>query len=353
MCAGSKESRARGVVMEEEPENNASRVDEADLVPATPEAILALRGHPDVGPEAIRRALELALPSPAPEAWARFLDRTLLFLGGLLATSGVLFFVASNWQALGRLARLGLVEAAVVLAALGAWRLGPERLAGQVLLTVGAALVGPLLGVYGQIYQTGADAWNLFLAWGLLILPWVLVGRNPVLWLLLLGLGNLTAWLAWDQLAGTDPWDSTSFYLWACAANSLAWGAWEFFRRRNPGPLTSSWVSRALAALCLFYAAVPSWMAILDSRFEGPWLGPVFLAALLMAIFRLLRPRERDLFQPAAGLAAAISVVTVTASRVLLEESETQEAGVLLIGFLVLAQVAGAAAWLRRAGRSS
>lgn len=353
MCAGSKGSRPRGVVMEEEPENKASRADEADLVPATPEAILALRGHPDVGPEAIRRALELALPPPAPEAWARFLDRTLLFLGGLLATSGVVCFFAFNWEDLGRLARLGLVEAAVVLAALGAWRLGPERLAGQVLLTVAAALVGPLLGVYGQIYQTGADAWNLFLAWGLLILPWVLVGRNPVLWLLLLGLGNLTAWLAWDQLAGSDPWSSTSFYLWICAANSLAWVAWEFFRRRNPGPLASSWVSRALAALCLFYAAVPSWMVILEPRSQGPWLGPVFLAALLVAIFRLLRPRERDLFQPAAGLAAAISVVTVTASRVLLEGSETQEAGVLLIGFLVLAQVAGAAAWLRQAGRSS
>ena len=353
MFPGSKDHVVRGAMMQEEPEDNASQADETDLVPATPEAILALQGHPGVSPEAIRRALELALPTPGPEAWTHFLDRTLLFLGGLLATSGVVCFFAFNWQALGRLARLGLVEAVVVLAALGAWRLGPERLAGQVLLTVAAVLVGPLLGVYGQIYQTGADAWNLFLAWGLLIVPWVLVGRNPVLWLLLLGLGNLTAWLAWGQLAGPDPWDSTSFYLWMCSTNSLAWGAWEFFRRRNPGPLTSSWVSRALAALCLFYAAVPSWMAILDSRFEGPWLGPVFLVALLVAIFRLLRPRERDLFQPAAGLAAAISVVTVTASRVLLEESETQEAGVLLIGFLVLAQVAGAAAWLRRAGRSS
>jgi len=339
--------------MEEESENNPSPGGEADRVPATPEAILALQDQPGVRPEAIRRALDLALSPPAPEAWARFLDRTLLFLGGLLATSGVLFFVASNWQELGHLARLGLVEAAVILAALGAWRLGPERLAGQVLLTVAAALVGPLLGVYGQIYQTGADAWNLFLAWSLLIVPWVLVGRNPVLWLLLLGLGNLTAWLAWDQLAGTDPWETASFQLWMCAANSLVWLAWEAFRRRTVGVLPCSGISRVLAALCLFHAALPSWMALLDSRFEGPWLGPIFLAALLVAIFRLLRPRDPDLFLPAAGLAAAISVVTVGASRVLLEDSAAEEAGVLLMGFLVLAQVAGAAAWLRRAGRSS
>lgn len=353
MFPGSKDHVVRGAMMEEEPEDNASQAGETDLVPATAEAILALQDQPGVRPEAIRRALELALSPPPREAWARFLDRTLLFLGGLLATSGVLFFVASNWQALGRLGRLGLIEAAVLLAALGSWRLGPERLAGQVLLTVAAALTGPLLGVYGQIYQTGADAWNLFLAWGLLILPWVLVGRNPVLWLLLLGLGNLTAWLAWDQLAGTDPWDSASFYLWMCSANSLVWLAGETMRRRNPGALARSWVIRVLAALCLFYAAVPSWMALLESRFEGPWLGPVFLAALLVAIFRLLRPRDPDLFLPAAGLAAAISVVTVAASRILLEESEAEEAGILLMGVLVLAQVAGAAAWLRRAGRSS
>lgn len=353
MFPGSKDHVVRGAMMQEEPEDNASQADETDLVPATPEAILALQGHPGVSPEAIRRALELALPTPGPEAWTHFLDRTLLFLGGLLATSGVVCFFAFNWQALGRLARLGLVEAAVVLAALGAWRLGPERLAGQVLLTVAAALVGPLLGVYGQIYQTGADAWNLFLAWGLLIVPWVLVGRNPVLWLLLLGLGNLTAWLAWDQLAGMEPWDSASFYLWMCSANSLVWLAGETLRRRNPGPLASSGVIRVLATLCLVYAAVPSWMAILEPRFEGPWLGPVFLAALLVAIFRLVRPRDPDLFLPAAGLAAAISVVTVAASRVLLEESDAEEAGVLVMGYLVLAQVAAAAAWLRRAGRPS
>jgi len=326
---------------------------EAHPIPATPEAILALQGQPLVRPEAIRRALELALPPPTPQAWAHFLDRTLLFLGCLLATSGLVCFFAFNWQDLGHLGRLGLVEGLVALAALGAWRLGLERLPGQALLTVAATLVGPLLGVYGQIYQTGADAWNLFLAWALLIVPWVLVGRNPVLWLLLLGLGNLTAWLASVQLAGTDPWNSAPFHLGMCAGNGLVWMAWELYRRRLRGTLPHSPASRALAALCLFHAAFPSWMALLDPRFDGPWAGPVFLAALLVAIFQLLRPRDRDLFLPAAGLAAAISVVTVAASRVLFDEWKTEEVGALLMGFLVLAQVAAAATWLRQAGRSS
>ncbi len=340
-----------------EPDHAWSRVATDDVgtreVPATPEAILALRGQPGVSPEAILRALELALPAPGPGAWRHFLDRALLVLGGLLATSGIVYFFAFNWEALGRLGRLGLVEGAVVLAALGAWRLGLERLPGQVLLTVAAALVGPLLGVYGQTYQTGADAYALFLSWAILIVPWVLVGRNIALSLLLLGLGNLTAWLAWDQMVGTDAWDSAPFQLWMCAGNSLLWMAWETFRRRTTGPLAPSGLSRALGALCLFHAAIPSWMAVLEYHARGPWLGPVFLAALLVAIFRLLRPRDRDLFLPAAGLAAAISVVTTAASRVLLEGSTAEEVGMLLMGVLVLAQVAGAATWLRQAGRSS
>lgn len=325
----------------------------APEAPATPEALLALRGHPGVTPAAIRRALELAMAPPSSDAWHRFLDRTLLVLGALLVTSGIVFFFAFNWDALGRLERLGLVEAALLMAALAAWRLGPENLAGQVLLVVAAVLVGPLLGVYGQAYQTGADAYGLFLTWAALIVPWAVVGRNPVLSLLLLALANVAAWLAWDQLLAEDMWDSANFHLALFAGNGVVWAVWELARRRAPGPLAPSWTSRALALLCLLHVTFPSWMALVDDPSEGRGLALLLLAATLVAIFRLLRLRDRDLFLPAVGLAAAISVVTVGASRVLLFDTDAWLFGTLAIGVLILVQVAAAAAWLRRAGRSS
>ena len=70
-------------------------------------------------------------------------------------------------------------------------------------------------------------------------------------------------------------------------------------------------------------------------------------------IATLQRLRDRDLFVPALGLASAISLVTVLAARWLLMENESHEWGLLVLGFLVLVQVAAAAAWLRREGRSS
>ena len=188
----------------------------------------------------------------------------------------------------------------------------------------------------------------------ILILPWVLAGRNLALSLLLLALGNVTACLAWDQLLGKGLWESPPFHLWMCAGNSVVWLAWELFRRRAPGPLAPSGASRVLAVLCLFFATVPTWISLVDSPPpEGAAAGPVFLAALLVAIFLLLRPRDRDLFQPAAGLAAAISAVTVAGWRVLDHGGVEEEFGFLFLGLLVLAQVAAAAAWLRRAGRPS
>jgi uncharacterized membrane protein len=45
--------------------------------------------------------------------------------------------------------------------------------------------VGVLQAVFGQIYETGADSYVLFLIWALLIIGWVAIGGYAPLWLLL------------------------------------------------------------------------------------------------------------------------------------------------------------------------
>ena len=58
------------------------------------------------------------------------------------------------------------------------------------LLLIASIITGSLLALFGQIYQTGADTWQLFFAWAILITPWVVIARFPALWLLWLGLIN-------------------------------------------------------------------------------------------------------------------------------------------------------------------
>src|SRR5690606_36100162 len=56
----------------------------------------------------------------------------------------------------------------------------------------GAALTtGALLALIGQIYQTGADIWQLFAGWSALMLPWVLLSRSAASWVLLWLVVNL------------------------------------------------------------------------------------------------------------------------------------------------------------------
>ncbi len=51
-------------------------------------------------------------------------------------------------------------------------RLGPECTPGKAALLLATLLLGVFLALFGQTYQTGADPWQLFANWALLILPW-------------------------------------------------------------------------------------------------------------------------------------------------------------------------------------
>src|SRR5690348_12313782 len=116
--------------------------------------------------------------------WARWGQRALLALGAGQFLAGVVFFFAYNWNDLSDLTKFGVVEGALVIAAGGALLIGIDRAFGQVLLVAASVLTGVLLAVIGQVYQTGADLFELFAAWAVLILPWVLVSRSAAHWLL-------------------------------------------------------------------------------------------------------------------------------------------------------------------------
>src|SRR5256712_9331570 len=138
-----------------------------------------------------RAALDMAGALPHAQHWRAFLDRLLLWSGAVALAAAVVFFIAHNWNDLGKLAKFGLVEALVLAAALGYWRLGPEKAAGKASLLVAWILFGALLALFGQSYQTGADTWEPFAHWAGLIAAWVIIGRFAALWILWLAIANV------------------------------------------------------------------------------------------------------------------------------------------------------------------
>ena len=137
-------------------------------------------------------------------AWGRWALLLFSFSGTLLVLAGIIFFFAFNWAELSSFFKLGLIEAALILSAFGAWFFGAKKLVGQLFLLSASVLVGVFLAVFGQIYQTGADSWQLFALWAVLILPWTVLSQFAVHWLLWMGLVHLGLALWWDLM----PWPS-------------------------------------------------------------------------------------------------------------------------------------------------
>jgi len=109
--------------------------------------------------------------------------RSLLALGAGHLLAGIVFFFAFNWDALPLLAKFSVLQGGVIVAVGGALVARIDRPAGRVLLISANVLAGTLLAVIGQVYQTGADAWQLFSTWALLTLPWAIASRSAVHWL--------------------------------------------------------------------------------------------------------------------------------------------------------------------------
>lgn len=136
--------------------------------------------------------------------WRQFFRILLPALGVSLMVSGIVFFFAYNWAELHKFVKLGVIESILVvtiaLLLFTRWNM-PMK---QVLLTAASFLVGALFAVYGQIYQTGANAYDFFFGWTLFVTLWAVAGRYAPLWLLWIVLANTTIYLYKEQVAVSD-----------------------------------------------------------------------------------------------------------------------------------------------------
>jgi hypothetical protein len=95
-------------------------------------------------------------------SWHKFIKGLILSLGLGFFVAGVVFFFAFNWEQLHRFAKLGLVQAVFLVLAGLAWVLRKSVLLHRLLLTAAAVMIGVIFAVFGQIYQTGANAYDFF-----------------------------------------------------------------------------------------------------------------------------------------------------------------------------------------------
>lgn len=154
------------------------------------------------------------------KGWQKFLNLLLISLGVGLTVSGILFFFAYNWEDLPAFAKLGLSQLLLLITTIAVLSNRLSETIKNIVLTGAAMLVGVLFAVFGQIYQTGANAYDFFLAWTLFIVLWTLVSNFAPLWLLFITLINTTFVLYTQQVA--RDWDPIFILTLLFVFNSIA-----------------------------------------------------------------------------------------------------------------------------------
>ena len=137
--------------------------------------------------------------------WKLFLNIFLTGLGASFMIAGIVFFFAFNWDHLHKFAKLGIIQLLMVCLAVWILLFKPGELVRNIVLTVMSCLTGVLFAVFGQIYQTGANAYDFFLGWTLFIALWTLISDFPPLWLIFLVLVHMTLYLYTEQVS--DRWN--------------------------------------------------------------------------------------------------------------------------------------------------
>ncbi len=265
------------------------------------------QGH--IPPDKVQTALDIADITPNQRQWRQFLDKLLLANGGGLFLFGVVFFFAFNWQAITRFHKFAMIEA-LVLASLWAYSHWFNRPSAKVFIMAASVFVGVLLAFFGQTYQTGADTWQLFATWAMLISPWVFLAQLGALWLLWLVLINLSIVLYHQVFHGLFGviFSSEAMQLSLFIFNTLALVCWELAAKRY------EWLQGRNEARLLAIASAFSitWLMLQAIFSHHPYAVEIVFAypVWLMLAYWVYRRRIADLFMLALSSLTLIIITT-------------------------------------------
>ncbi|HEY0062585.1 MAG TPA: DUF2157 domain-containing protein [Telluria sp.] len=147
-----------------------------------------------LSPAAAEQLHALVRRTAEPADLRRSLPLGIAVLAATLAGMGLVFWLAANWEGMGRSSKFGLLQGLLAVLCAGAILIPRSRIPLGLLAFI---TIGGLFAFFGQTYQTGADAWQLFALWAVLSLPLCLGVRHDSLWApwALIVMTAVTLWL--------------------------------------------------------------------------------------------------------------------------------------------------------------
>lgn len=275
----------------------------------------------DWSPDGIDRSLKENV-YPRPSDWIEFLKWTCLALGVAMTTAGVVFFFAYNWQDLDKFVKIGLIGGIICILIGSSVLYKGESIITKALLTAACLMTGVLFAVFGQIYQTGANAFDFFLAWSIFSLPWVLVARFHILWLFWVGLLNVTLFFYLKQVS--PPHIADQWPLIATLLNLF----YYFILDNRPRFFTASvepvyWLTNTLAGLVAIFASMGYAEVLIESGASTRLITAIALAAVTIFIFLRRGHSDRNLLLIAMVCLMVLGIGNSTIGR-LVEGTEAR-----------------------------
>ena len=298
----------------------------------------------------LAQALALTQSTPNTATGLIFLSRVVLAFAVALLCSGVIFFFAYNWDALSRYHKFAIAQGALLLSLLPLLRFHLQHAVAQAAVFAASLLVGALLALIGQTYQSGADTYQLFALWALLITPWVLITRMPALWLLLLILLNVALALLLSDFI-QQPWLAgvNNIGLLLFALNAAAAGAWLFITRHRPASGLLNWAGRSINLYSLLLITLMALEQILGLQgYDLTLVVWVLFAGLWLYLYRV---RHIDLVMLSALIMASIVLIVSALSQVA-DLYLGEETLLLLLAISVMGLSSAGSAWLKRLKRT-
>ncbi len=306
----------------------------------------------------IDQVIQVANAEPQPDEWINFLKIGLLWSAVVSLCCGVIFFFAYNWQDMGRFTKFALVEMVMLIATLAYIRITVTKLLTAATLMAMTLFTGALLALVGQTYQTGADPWQLFTTWSLLMLPWAFIARASSLWILWAILVNLSVALYMDishGIFGILFTEEISFWIFALLNTSLLC-VFEYFsyiankraaqtenNAASKKDITNRYVNQLLASIASTAATFLALWSIFEYKVQIT--GFLFYMIWIASAFYIYRYKIRDLFILSLG---SLSIIIILVSLLVKAiDNSLDDGGFLLVSVTIIALSTLAGIWLK------
>lgn len=240
------------------------------------EDIHIISRHSDLTEQGVDRVLKQYVYNDK-ESWHKFFRLFIISLGIGFTVAGIVFFFAYNWADLHKFVKIGLTQGVLIVTTIVALLPKINENIRNVILTGASVLVGVLFAVFGQIYQTGANAYDFFLAWTVFVTIWALVSKFSPLWLLYLVLINTTFVLYSHQVA--KDWSEVFICSFLFTINVAVLISTIFFGKKK----TPNWFLNTVALTSSIYATIGIVIGIFDKH-QTTFTILILLTAIVFAL---------------------------------------------------------------------